>query len=244
MKWFVRNWYWCGLAFAAIAAAVLIACWNDMGVLQKLLLANFIALNIHQVEEYGWPGGEPMIMNYAMMGSDIPDRFPLNRLSAMVTNDLVLVLMYLVPVFFPDVIWLGLPGMLFGIGQLFAHGVMNNRAMHTVYNPGLAAVLFLHVPIGVYYIYYISVNGLATGWDWLWGVLLTLLTAVVCVAWLTYVIMPSRRSTWTFSQAEMERFHVKEKMERKGIDVPTGPGKGMFWKTPLFKIWSRLHPKG
>jgi hypothetical protein len=49
-----------------------------MGVLRKLMLMSFIAILIHQFEEYGFPGGEPAIANMVMQPSDTPDRYPLN----------------------------------------------------------------------------------------------------------------------------------------------------------------------
>lgn len=244
MRFYVRNWYWFGLAYAAIALVLLVVLWNKMDVLQRLLVMNFIALCIHQAEEYGWPGGEPTIMNYALMGSDHPERFPLNQLSAMVTNDLALVLIYGVPVFFPHAIWLGLVGILFGMGQFLVHGVATNIKMRSIYNPGLFAVAFLHVPIGIAYIYFISAHGLATGWDWLWGACLTMVAAALVVGWSTYVFMASNNTSWAFSPKEMARFHVQERLARKGIQPSTGPGTGLYYRTPLAKLQKKLHPRG
>lgn len=244
LKFWCRNWYWGGLLFAIVALAVLIVMWESLEVLQKLLIANFIALTIHQAEEYGWPGGEPMIMNYALQESDMPDRFPLNQLSAMVTNDLILVLVYFLPIFFPNVIWLGLVGMIFGIMQFFMHGIMTNIKMKGIYNPGLGAVVFLHIPIGCYYIWYVSVNGLATSSDWVVGILLTLVAAAVLVGWMTYVIMATRNTEWVFDKKELARFDVVKKLECRGVKIDNSPGQGTYYKTPLSKIQKRLHPRG
>ena len=185
-----------------------------------------------------------MVMNYALMGSDMPDRFPLNQFSGMVTNVVAMVLVYLVPCFFPSCIWLGLPGILFGIGQFFVHGVMTNVRMRSWYNPGLFAVTFMHVPIGVCYLWYVGSNGLATGWDWLWGVLLTMVAAGLLVGWSTYVIFATKRTNWPFDAKELARFDVVAKMERKGITPETDGEKGLYYQTPLAKIQRKLHPKG
>ena len=45
-------------------------------------------------------------MNVVLRSSSIPDRYPLNQNSAMVVNVLAAYGFYLVPVFFPSVIWL------------------------------------------------------------------------------------------------------------------------------------------
>lgn len=244
LKFWNRYWYWGGLAFGAVALIVMITMWNELGVLQKLLIANFIALTIHQAEEYGWPGGEPMIMNYALQGSDMPDRFPLNQMSAMVTNDVVLVLVYLVPIFFPNVIWLGLVPMLFGMAQFLVHGIMTNVRMRGFYNPGLASVVFLHIPIGIAYIWYVSAHGLATGTDWAIAAVLTLLSAGTLVGWMTYVVMATRNTKWPFDERELVRFNVKSKLERHGVKIDNRPGHGTYYKLPLAKIQKKLHPKG
>ena len=36
--------------------------------------------------------------------------------------------------------------------------------MKSIYNPGLAAVVLVHIPIGIYYIYFIQTRGLAGVW--------------------------------------------------------------------------------
>nr|WP_248736158.1 HXXEE domain-containing protein [Neobacillus rhizosphaerae] len=59
--------------------------------------------------------------------------------------------MYLVPVFLPDVIWLGLAPMLFGMMQFVVHGIMTPKKLGQFYNPGLAAVVLGHIPLGIYY---------------------------------------------------------------------------------------------
>src|SRR5204863_9693709 len=141
---------------ALLAIVALVVLWRDMDVLQRLLLLNFIAILIHQYEEYGWPGGEPGIINIAIQPSPTPNRYPLNQNSAMLINVLAAYLFYLLPVFFPRVVWLGLAPVLFGMLQFMMHGIATNVKMKSIYNPGLVAVVLGHVPIGVYYIYFIQ----------------------------------------------------------------------------------------
>src|SRR4051794_36827227 len=61
MNFLRRHWYEVGAVVAIGTTVWLILGWHDMGVLQQLLLLNFVVLLVHQYEEYGWPGGEPAI---------------------------------------------------------------------------------------------------------------------------------------------------------------------------------------
>ena len=213
MKWFCKNWYWVGGVVAAIALIVLIAMWNSLDMLVRLQLMSFIAILVHQLEEYGWPGGEPAIMNIALRKSDIPNRYPLNLFSAMFTNVWVAYIVYLIPVFLPNVIWLGLAPMFMGFGQFIVHGIVTNVRLRSWYNPGLGAVVLLHYPVGIYYCWYVAHNGLATIGDWIWGLVYMLLIGGAGVGLMTYKVLANRDSKWVFSDEELERFHVKEKLD-------------------------------
>lgn len=212
MKFFRRHWYDIGGIVAIAAFACLVIFWNQMDVLVRLQLMSFIAILVHQYEEYGIPGGEPAIMNIALRNSDIPDRYPLNQNSAMITNVLVTYTVYLLPVFLSNVIWLGLAPMLMGMMQFVVHGIATNIKMKSIYNPGLGAVVFLHIPIGIYYIWYITSKGLAQGTDWLLGIVYLLIIAGGIVNGLTYRVLANRNSKYPFDQVEMGRFHVQEKL--------------------------------
>ena len=85
--------------------------------------------------------------------------------------------------------------------------------MKTIYNPGLGAVIFLHIPIGIYYIYYIISNGLSSGLDWIIAVIYLIIIVRVLLGKLTYDWLADKNSKYIFTE-EMERFHVKEKLER------------------------------
>ena len=215
MKWFCRNWYWAGGIVAAIALVVLIAMWNKLDMLVRLQMLSFVAILIHQVEEYGWPGGEPTVMNIALQKSDIPNRYPLNQFSAMFTNVWVAYIVYLLPVFLPNVIWLGLAPMFMGFSQFIVHGIATNVRLRSWYNPGLGAVVLLHYPVGIYYCWYVAHNGLATSGDWICGLVYMFLIGGAGVGVMTYKVLANRNSKWMFSDEEMERFHVKEKLAKR-----------------------------
>ena len=218
MKFFRRHWYNIGLAVAIIAAIFLALQWGYMGILQRVLLLNFIAILIHQFEEYGFPGGEPAIMNIVLQNSPTPDRYPLNQNAAMITNVVGSYGLYLIPVFLPNIIWLGLAPILFGMVQFIVHGIMTNIKLKSFYNPGLGAVTFLHIPLGIYYIYYIQSNGLASGWDWVIGVVYMFLFAFIVVNKMTRTWLADKNSSYHFAEEEMNRFNVKGKMDKLTIN--------------------------
>ena len=214
MNFIRRHWYNIGGVVAIIAGVFLAFTWHDMAMLQRLLLLNFIALLIHQFEEYGFPGGEPAIMNMVLQPSSTPKRYPLNQNSAMITNVSIVYIMYLIPVFFPNVIWLGLAPILFGMTQFIVHGIITNKKLKTFYNPGLGAVVFLHIPIGIYYIYQIQSNGIASGWDWVVGAVYMFFAAFIVVNKMTYSWLADKNSPYAFTDAEMRRFDIQEKIKR------------------------------
>lgn len=214
MNFFRRHWYNIGGLVAILSIIYLFFQWNNLVILQRLLLLNFIGLLIHQFEEYGFPGGEPAIMNMVLQPSSTPNRYPLNQNSAMITNVVIVYIMYLIPVFFPNVIWLGVAPMLFGMAQFIVHGIATNKKLKSFYNPGLGAVVLFHIPIGIYYIYHIQSTGIASGWDWVIGVVYMFLTAFIVVNKMTYSWLADKNSPYIFTKEEMTRFNVQDKIKK------------------------------
>ncbi len=216
MKFMKQNWYYVGGVLFIALAAVLVIVWYDISTLQKLLFMSFMALLVHQFKEYAWPGGFPPVFNIAFQPreGETPNHYPLNRRSALFVNVFFAYPFYILAIILPNLIWLGLAQVLFGMTQLIVHGILINRKMHSIYNPGLFSVVFLHWPIGIYYIWYISINGLVQ-W-WIWPAALVILAAAVFFG----VTMPvmhwflDKDSPYAFSEREMARFDVMEKMEK------------------------------
>lgn len=222
MKFWNRHWYECGLVPAVLAGILLTIHWSNMSVLLRLNTVSFIAMLIHQFEEYRFPGGEPAIMNVVLQESDLPDRYPLNQFSAMLTNCLFSYVIYLLPILFPDTIWLGIAPMLMGMMQFIVHGIMTNLKLKSFYNPGLGAVVLLHVPLGILYIRHITTNQLADAGTWTGGIVYTILATALVLGFLTYIGLSDRKTRWVFAQEEMERFHVEERLRKKGITLHPG----------------------
>lgn len=216
-----RHWYNLG-GWVALATLIYWAIERrPIDASSGLLLMNFVALLFHQFEEYGWPGGEPAIMNMVLQASDKPDRYPLNQNSAMVVNVLAAYGFYLLPVFFPHVYWLGIGPTFFGFAQFIVHGIVTPKKLGSFYNPGLAAVVFLHFPIGIAYLYHIVSLGSVRVTDWFFGVLYMLAFVVITLRKMTYGWLASKASPYPFAPEEMQRFDVTWQAGSEKAEVTT-----------------------
>ena len=213
MRWYRKNWYWVGPVFSLAALVYLVVRWSELSSLGRLLVANFILLPLHELEEYGWPGGEPAIMNKVIQPSSDPDRYPLNQLSALVVNVFAAYPFLLVAALFPGQIWLGFAAVVFWFGQFVIHGIVTNAKLKTIYNPGFLTTV-VGVGFLVYFTIYVISNDLASAWDWIGGVLLMLGFAVVFLVKMTYTWLADTNSAYPFTDAEMKRWNVDARMGR------------------------------
>jgi Protein of unknown function with HXXEE motif len=220
MQWYRRNWYYVGTVVTAAALVYLAARWDSLDTIQRMLLVGFALVPLHEFEEYGWPGGEPAIMNKVIQPSDRPDRYPLNQNSAMVVN----VAWYpfaFVALLFPDAHWLGLGTLLFWVGQFVIHGIVTNKKLHTVYNPGSLTML-LGIALLVYYVSYVESHDSLSVWDWVGGIAVMASFAVVFLMKMTYSWLADENSPYPFADDELSRWDVEGRLARvAGEDAPS-----------------------
>lgn len=220
MRFIRRQWYNLGLPLAVIG--VLWAVLGSLSTVQVILLLNFVVLLLHQFEEYGWPGGEPWIINEVMMPKGGPaSRYPLNQNNAFFINVILAYPFYLVPVFFPNAVWLGLAPVLFGFGQFGMHGIATNRKLKVLYNPGLAAVVLGHIPLGIWYLIEVYSTKAISGWDWLFGVAYMGAFIGLGMNVIGYGVLGGRNSAYPFAPEEMERFDRRGHLVRLGNAAAT-----------------------
>jgi hypothetical protein len=213
MNWYRRNWYWAG-GFVALGAMAYVAVgWSDLSVLERLLFLNFALLPIHEFEEYGWPGGEPAVMNRVLQPSAAPDRYPLNQNSAMIVNVIAAYPFLLAGALFPHQIWLGLAAVVFWVGQFAVHAILTNVKLKTIYNPGTFSML-IGVALLIYYVYDVESNNLASLWDWVGGLALVAAFAVIFLVKMTYDWLADEDSPHPFTPAEMRRWDVDARLAR------------------------------
>jgi hypothetical protein len=213
MKLYRRHWYELGLIPAIAVLTWLGFSWNETAWLQRLIVLDFVAMLLHQFEEYGWPGGFPPIANGVMFKSLHPNRAPLSQLSASTNNFVLAYVFYGIAALFPTVHWLAIAACLLGLFQVFAHGIVTNRAFHSFYNPGMATAILLFLPIGVAYLWYGQANHLLSPTDWALGIT----WCAVFLAgfyWWTFRYMPDANSRYPFAPEEMERFGMRAKLAR------------------------------
>ncbi|MGB6194358.1 MAG: SDR family NAD(P)-dependent oxidoreductase [Terracidiphilus sp.] len=149
------------------------------------------------------------------------NRYPLNQLGSAFINMMAWPF-YLVPVFFPDRIWLGLAPVLFGmIGRLIVHGLLNNVKLKTFYNPGLCAVIFGHVPLGIWYLVEVYKHHLIHWWDWTAALAACMLFAVVIMRLIGFGLLSRHNSTNPFTSKEMTRWSRVQRLRHAGVT----PGK-------------------
>lgn len=215
MKWYRDNWFYVGGILFIIQAFALILFGSDMEFLTKIMCLSFMALNVHQFEEYAIPGGFPMVMNMAFMGEkEVPERYPLNKKSAFVCNVCFMYLIYILAIIFSQQLWLGLAIVIMGVAQIFVHGIAFNKKLGTIYNPGMASIIFLFVPLCVIYIWYVVTNCEVLWWHWLIALILQPVLGMGCLM-LPIQKLKDKSSPDAWTEDEVKRFDVAGKLAKK-----------------------------
>lgn len=100
MKKLINIWHYVSVYLAGLTA--MIALFAPVNPVQKCLLASITILFLHFFEEFGYPGGFPLMGMKVMMNSDEMDytKWDVNNLSSMfVWYDYVLAVIWFVAVF-------------------------------------------------------------------------------------------------------------------------------------------------
>ena len=156
---------------------------------RRIMIVGYMGLIIHQFEEYVLPGGFPMVWNIVQSGErERYDRYPMNKNTSFVCN---------VCIMYP----------------LYIAGIIFNIKMKRLYNPGVATMLFILIPVGIYYIWYVASHFSLTWWYYLAaGVLL--LPVSFCSLMLPIKLLADKDSKHVWPKEECEKFHVLEKMRK------------------------------
>ena len=206
MKFYRLHWYHVG-GVLFVALAYFMGFWGDhFSRIQVILMYSFMAMLLHQFEEYAMPGGLPGLANVLLMDEkQAPDRYPLNANQVLISNVFLTYPFYVIPILFPQVIWLGVMQIGQGLIQLPLHGVVMNVKLKSPYNPGMLSCVLLQLPIGIYYIWYVHAHHLATTTDYVLGAIAAVLS--LFVLWLgPILIFRSRQSKYPFSERVMYGF--------------------------------------
>jgi hypothetical protein len=175
--------------------------------LRALAVMNAMTMCAHQYEEYVDPGYLPGQINVAMFKSDQPLNYPFNAHSAMCANIFFRAL-YVPAMIFPKVKWLGLPPVLLGILQAFAHGILAPVAIRAKYSPGALTAAFLHLPIGITYLLALRAQGPISRGNWIKSAVVLLLFFVFGVA-TPNIRGADKNSPYAFTAHQMGPYDTK-----------------------------------
>ncbi len=214
MKFWRKNWYYIGLILF-IALAFFMGLWGcyHLDRIRVIMIFSWMGMLMHQFEEYGLPGGFPMISNMAGLGeTEHPDRYPLNAMQCFISNVIFCYLSYIIPIFFPGLIWMSASQVFAGVWQLPGHGIAMNVRLKSKYNPGLASTAFLQTPVAIYYIWYVANYMPEKAHQMWWGIpgsiAILLLTFIVPI-----IFMRNKDSKYPFDERELYGYNKEHVLE-------------------------------
>lgn len=219
MKFWRRNWYYIGgILFVVLAFVMGLWGCDHLSKIRVILIFSWMGMLMHQFEEYAFPGGFPLISNMAGLGeTEHPERYPLNARQSFLSNVIFCYLSYIIPICFPNLIWMGVCQVLAGVWQLPGHGIAMNLRLKSKYNPGLASTAFLQTPVAIYYIWYVCTYMPDKAGQLWWGIpgsiLMLLLTFIVPI-----LLMKDKNSPYPFEDRELYGYnkeHVKALWEER-----------------------------
>jgi hypothetical protein len=174
IKFILKNNLYVMATLGVVVAAVIMANWDSLSVLQRMVGLFFVGLVMHLWEEGRFPGGFVELITEHLHFTAISRTF-----GEVVTAAYVLIIAF-VPLFFPNAPFLAMAAMMLGIMEAIMHTAMIRmfRLKH-FYSPGLATALVLLLPISLYTFAYVIQHGLMQPVYWLFAFLYMLFGLVV-----------------------------------------------------------------
>ena len=202
MNSLIKNWYYIVVYVAGIYA--LIAILGNFTFQIKILLASLVFIHLHFYEEFGCPGGFPSIgMEVEMhQGYADPKTWDLNLLSSLFGNEWFAIIVYLLPIFLPQIHFLTLAAVIFAFLEFIMHAIVFNFKLKRWYNPGLFTTVFGLVPISIFY--FLNTKVTHSWQDWLLSIVWVLLNYWIAFRSPIYKHFGSKKE-YTFSNIEIDR---------------------------------------
>jgi hypothetical protein len=196
MRILLKVWLPIMAALALAALGYLIVNWPAMTTTHRLSFIGLTMIVAHIHEEERFPGGFGYMFNVLINKSDVPDRYPMSPLIAMLVDVSAIFVMFVPALFFPDLIWLGVAPMFLLIMEFLMHGSVGifiqwRRRRLSIYNPGLATACIMGAVV-------VASNELMSGRDWLFGALYYVAAMLVCLGIPEYGLR-SRSTRWAFN---------------------------------------------
>jgi len=203
MNFVRKHWFDVGGLLAVIALVFVYKSYAEWSVVRTILWLSLVALFIHQLEEYRYPGYFPGMVNSAMYKSSAPDRYPLNTQTSFIVNVPMGWLVYFWAALFGErFVWLGIGTMLVSLGNVVAHTILFNVKGKTWYNPGMCTALILFVPLLYWFCRTLYVDHVGDTTDWIAGVALGVVLNVVGIVKLIDW-MADRNTTYVFERRQL-----------------------------------------
>lgn len=167
-----------------------------MDITSRLLWASISILFLHFFEEFGAPGGFPYMGVKNLLGKyeKDPSKWNCNNLSSMFGNWLFLLLVYCLPLFFPNLHLLTLAAMMFSFAELLMHLILFNVRLKACYTPGMITGVFMLPPIAIYYFARVFDASMFSWYHY-----------VIAVVWFVFVFWLSFRSPiyWAWARSRV-----------------------------------------
>lgn len=211
MDFYRKNWYYIGGLIFVVLAFVMVLFGDMVSPLRRLNIALFMGLIIHEFEEYVLPGGFPVALNKGVFGEPrLFDRYPANTNSVLIVNVFCAYPIFILGIIFCNFIPLGIFLSYFGFAQILIHGVVINKKFRTIYNPGMASIIFVLIPLGVYYLWYVATHFPLPLWYW-WAPLLVLPVYCILTIMLPIQLGKDKDTSYIFPAKEIKPFSVSGK---------------------------------
>lgn len=203
MRIVLKVWLPIMAAAAVLALAYLVLNWSTMTTTHRISFIALILIVAHIHEEERFPGGFGYMFNVVRANSDVPDRYPMSPLIAMLVDVGVIFALFVPALFLPHIIWLAMAPMFLLIMELMLHGGIGvflqwRRLGISIYNPALATA-FLMAALATTFIVVAVSDGLMTGRDWLFAVLYYIATMIIFLGIPEYG-MRSKTTRWAFAR--------------------------------------------
>ncbi|WP_042662807.1 HXXEE domain-containing protein [Haloferax sp. ATB1] len=161
----VENNLYLVTGLGVIVAAWVLLNWSTLPLLQRLVGLFFVATVLHLWEEGKIPGGfTDLIAEQLDFVSD-------NQHFGEIITVTYVLFITLVPLFFPQVVFLAMAPMMLGVVEVVAHLAMIRMFdLDRFYSPGLLTAVFLMLPISVVGIVYTLRQGLLEPLQWVFSI--------------------------------------------------------------------------
>ena len=144
----------------------------------------------------------------------IADRYPGNTQSCLIVNVFCVYPMYILGIAFPQFYPLGIMLAYFGMTQILVHGIVINRKFKTIYNRGMATIVFLFFPLGIYYLYYLIVNFNLPTWNY-WVPAIALPLVALLTIMVPIQICKDKNTKYVFPARDINGFSIRNKVARR-----------------------------